>query len=88
MPSELSQDVISTFPMVSTLINALASTSLGLFTYILSMFGATIADVGMVFPIESMYRFSMLFYDDKTNDAGSLSIETDRLYMLKSRLNL
>ena len=79
---------ISTFPMLSTLTNALASTSLGPFTYILSMFGATIADVGMIFPIESMYRFSMLFYDDKTNAAGSRSIETDRLYMLKSRLNL
>ena len=52
------------------------------------MFGATIEDVGMIFPIESMYRFSMLFYDDKTNDAGSRSIETDRLYILKSRLNL
>ena len=88
VPSGLSHAVISTLPMLSTLTNALASTSLGLFTYILSILGATTADVGMVFPIESMYRFSMLFYDDKTNDVGSLSIETDRLYMLKSRLNL
>ena len=88
VPSGLSHAVISTLPMLSTLTNALASTSLGPFTYILSILGATIADVGIVFPIESMYIFSMLFYDDKTNDVGSRSIESDILYMLKSRLNL
>ena len=57
VPSELSQDDISTLPMEYILTNALASTSLGPFTYILSILGATIADGGIDLPIAFMYRF-------------------------------
>ena len=55
----------------------------------LLIFGATIDMGGIEQLIESMYRFSMLFYDDSINDVGSLSIDTHRFYKsIKLELNL